>query len=301
MPTNPYFNQQTFQDEQNLLQDLMDEAIQIHGVNTYYLTRQTPDIDRLFGEDDLSRFPTAKPIEMYIKDTTSFKGQSDFMSKFGLQIEDQCTFSVSTRRFAQAVPDLDRPREGDIVWVQLKHRGVPNRYLFEIKFVEDKEQLFQLGDLYTYELRCELMTYSHEIFSTGVIDDVEDINIDIDQEADTLTFTVALEMIVSGTGYGNTVDAFALHETLYQGTATQSTARGRVASINGSEYKIRDVVGTWSLAGGLVRSANSDAVGTLAAIDGEYPDNNDPIADNRTLVDESDNIIVIRGTNPRTA
>lgn len=194
MPVNPYFNQQTFESEQNLVQDLMDEAIQIHGVDTYYLPRENGNVDALLGEDDMSSFANGVSIEMYIKDTTSFKGQSDFMSKFGLQIEDQCTFVVSVRRFNTLLAAAGRtqPRVGDIIWLQMKQRrdqGNPNRkYLFEIKFVEDKEQLFQLGYLYTYELRCELMTYTHQNIDTGATaeDDDDNVVVDVDEVTDAL-------------------------------------------------------------------------------------------------------------------
>lgn len=165
MPVNPYFNHTTVETEQGLLQDLIDESIKIYGHDTYYLKRDVVDMDLLIGEDDLQRFTDYYDIEMYIKSSASFQGQSEFISKFGLHIEDQCTFSVSTRRFHNTIPDMARPREGDIIWLQMTPT---NRYLFEIRFVENKEQLFQLGKLYTYELRCEMMNYSHEVVNTGI-------------------------------------------------------------------------------------------------------------------------------------
>jgi hypothetical protein len=171
MPINSYFNNTTHPTEQNLVQDLTDEAISIWGHETYYLKRDTVDLDKLLGEDHLSTFTEYYPIEMYIKSSGSFQGQSEFLTKFGLHIEDQCHFSVSTRRWTQAVPDIIRPREGDLIWIQMTPT---NRYIFDIRFVENKEQLFQLGKLYTYELRCEVVNFSHEIVNTeiAVIDEV---------------------------------------------------------------------------------------------------------------------------------
>ena len=165
MPLNPYFNETTFEPEQDLIQDLIDESIKIHGHETYYLRREDVDIDQLLGEDHLQRWERYALIEMYIKSSASFQGQSEFISKFGLHIEDQCTFAVSHRRFHATFPDMSRPRENDLIWLQMTPT---NRYIFEIRFVENKEQLFQLGKLYTYELRCELMNYSHEVANTGI-------------------------------------------------------------------------------------------------------------------------------------
>lgn len=165
MPINSYFNQDTFVNEQNLLQDLTDEAIQIHGKLVYYLKRDTVDLDTLLGEDHLSAFNEYYPIEMYIKSSASFQGQSEFLTKFGLVIEDQVVLSVSSRRWTQAIPDMVRPREGDLIWLQMTPT---NRYVFDIRFVENKEQLFQLGKLYTYELRCEVVNFSHETVNTGI-------------------------------------------------------------------------------------------------------------------------------------
>jgi len=170
---NKYFNQTSYAPEQDLMQDLMDEAIQIYGHEVYYLVREDVDIDTLLGEDHLERWANAYSIEMFIKSTQSFAGQSEFITKFGLQIDDQCTFAVSTRRFDQvfASTGITRPRENDIIWIEM---APTKRYLFEIRFVEDKEQLFQLGKLYTYELRTELLTHSHGRIETDIpaIDDL---------------------------------------------------------------------------------------------------------------------------------
>lgn len=163
---NRYFNQTSYAPEQDLMQDLIDESIQIYGHDVYYLVREDVDVDTLLGEDHLERWANAHSIEMYIKSTQSFQGQSEFISKFGLQIDDQCTFVVSTRRWTQTLKGaLVRPRENDIIWIQM---SPTKRYLFEIRFVEDKEQLFQLGKLYTYELRTELLTHSHGRIETDI-------------------------------------------------------------------------------------------------------------------------------------
>ena len=68
--------------------------------------------------------------------------------------------------------------------------------LFEIKFVEHEAVFYQTGRLQTYDLRCELFTYSNERIDTCIseIDAIEDI-----LSTDILTFEISLE---DGGGYG---------------------------------------------------------------------------------------------------
>jgi hypothetical protein len=48
--------------------------------------------------------------------------------------------------------------------------------MYEIKFCEDNEYFFQLGKVYTYELRCDRFEYSSETFDTNLleVDTIED-------------------------------------------------------------------------------------------------------------------------------
>jgi hypothetical protein len=147
---------------------------------------------------------------MYIKTFDGFGGQLDFISKFGLQVDEQITFSIAQKRFGQAlkpcllteysynlltedgdellfqneelsaidnraIADYDyseiyRPREGDLIWLPLVQS------MYEIKFCEDNEYFFQLGKVYTYELRCDRFEYSSETFDTNLleVDTIED-------------------------------------------------------------------------------------------------------------------------------
>jgi hypothetical protein len=43
-------------------------------------------------------------------------------------------------------------------------------YMYEIKFTENIENFFQLGKLYTYEMRCDRFEYSSERLDTEVTD-----------------------------------------------------------------------------------------------------------------------------------
>lgn len=282
---NRYFNQTTNAAEQGLIQDLIDESIQIYGHEVYYIPREAVNMDTFLGEDPLSRFTSAYPIEMYLKSVESFAGQSEFISKFGLHIEDQATFVVSQRRFDQSViiyGDLviTRPRENDLIYVQMTPT---NRYIFEIRFVENKEQLFQLGSLYTYELRCEMMNFTGEKIDTNMPD--------IDESAARDAYTISLPMS-SGTG------TYVVDETVYQGSNLASaTATGVVYDWRANTIQVQRVTGTFSgntTTIGVTSNARWTTANTTPVT---APTVHDPIADNEFLQGNPLGVVVSRGTH----
>ena len=177
MPTtNFYFNNFQNSQEQTLIEDLIIESIKIYGIECFYLPRTMVAEDNLFGEDVLSKFDNAYPLEMYVKSTDGFEGDGDFLSKFGLEIRDEMIFTISQRRFGEEIEvtntteDIGRPSEGDLIYFPL------NGKTFEVKFVEHEAIFYQMGGLQTYDLRCELFEYSHQVIDTGIagIDSLED-------------------------------------------------------------------------------------------------------------------------------
>jgi hypothetical protein len=122
-------------------------------------------LDDLLNEDDLPVFNSAYMVEMYVKNVEGFEGDGDFLSKFGLQIRDSMTLTISMRKFTEDVGAYDdkiRPREGDLIYFPL------NRKIFQVKHVEHEAIFYQMGALQTYDLRVELFEYSNEIFRTGI-------------------------------------------------------------------------------------------------------------------------------------
>lgn len=172
MAINPFFGD--FKNEQKLLDDLTIETIKATGRDVYYIPREYVKLDRIFGEDIMSKFTVAYPIEMYIEEVFQFGGERDVATKFGIDITDRLTMQVSITRFNQEVkaksPEIDKPREGDLIFFPL------SKHLFEINFVEDEVPFYQHGGLTTYTLSCEAFTYSNEEITTGntEIDIVED-------------------------------------------------------------------------------------------------------------------------------
>ena len=199
MARNRFFNQYTpVKREQGLVEDLIIEAIKIYGVDAYYLPRTHVNLDRLYVEDASMLFDDALEMELYVKTYDGFQGAEDFLSKFGLQIDEQITFVVAQKRFAQSLKEcylteyghnlvyedgndilkestydyseIIRPREGDLIWFPMA------KYMYQIKFTENIENFFQLGKLYTFEMRCERFDYGSERIDTDIaeIDEVEE-------------------------------------------------------------------------------------------------------------------------------
>jgi hypothetical protein len=168
MATNIFFQNYNFFNEQQLIDDLVIESIQVYGIDTFYVTRTSASFDHIMNEDRLTKFDTAYHMEMYVKSVDGFQGEGDFLSKFGLQIRDQATFTVAFRtfeRFATRIdPSLIRPKEGDLIYMPM------NNKFFKIMFVEHESVFYQTGALQVYDLKCELFEYSNERFETGVAD-----------------------------------------------------------------------------------------------------------------------------------
>jgi hypothetical protein len=168
MATNSFFQNYNFFNEQQLIDDLVIESIQIYGVDTYYVTRKSSNFDHIMNEDRLTVFDAAYQMEAYLKSVDGFQGQGDFLSKFGLEIRDQATFTVAYRTFERHATRIDpmliRPKEGDLIYLPM------NNKFFEVTFVEHESVFYQTGTLQVYDLKCELFEYSNERFETGILE-----------------------------------------------------------------------------------------------------------------------------------
>jgi hypothetical protein len=181
MALNTFFQNYEASGEQRLIEDLILESIKIYGVQTFYLPRTLVNQDSLFTEDAISKFDDAYDLEMYVRNTEGFQGEGEFLSRFGIEIRDQITLTISKRRFEEEVtnsdPEFKRPLEGDLVylpWVRSADANIQGA-LFQIKFVEHEAVFYQLGNLNTYDIVIERFVYSDERLDTDikVIDDIE--------------------------------------------------------------------------------------------------------------------------------
>ena len=156
--------------EKTLHENLIIEGLKIYGHDVYYLPRTLVNQDLILGEDVASKFNSSYLLEMYFETTEGFQGERELISKFGLEIRDDTTFTVSKRRWEDAVGDQatliksGRPNEGDLIYFPMM------KSYFEIQFVEDQEPFYQLGNLPVYKLRCTRFEYSNERIDTNVSD-----------------------------------------------------------------------------------------------------------------------------------
>ena len=189
MPTNVYFDTGT-KPEQNLYEDLIIEQLRIYGQDCYYIPRNMVSEDKVFGEDSLSKFEDAYMLEMYVDNVDGYEGEKELMSKFGLDIQDDATFTVARRRWEQFVTVdnnivvSSRPNEGDLVYWPKGSK------LFEITFVDHDDPFYQVHNLPTYKLKCKTFEYSSEELDTGIaaIDAIE-----TDNSLDQLSHQMTLE------------------------------------------------------------------------------------------------------------
>lgn len=291
MAVNRYFNQFPNQtrllNESRLMEDLIVESIQIMGHDCYYIPRDSFDQgDMILGEYSKSKFNKAFLVEVYLANVEGFEGQSDFFSKFGLEIRDTSNFIISKRSFTKYIPTSIRlrPQEGDLIYVPVLHK------MFELKFVEQELMFHSLGKRlpFVYEMRCEAFRYSEDEIDTGVeeIDDVAAEN----------AYTEKLVLNTQGTGLIYDEDV------VYQspdGTFAHATAHGIVKEwfkANGTLF-IYDVTGTFA-PGSNVYAKSSNAVYTMTSVDDKTDYVVYDIYDNKNLDTGSDLILDLTEFNP---
>lgn len=162
-----------------MINGLVRESIQIQGNTYYYLPREVQIENLILGEDVVSKFGLAIPIEMYLPNSTGFDGDKEMFSKFGLEIRNSYKLEVHKERWetevktqfdnasgnGEATFDIAnyiRPREGDLIYDPM------TKFLFEITFVDHDKEFFAIGKNYKYVLSCEAFTYQNETITTGV-------------------------------------------------------------------------------------------------------------------------------------
>jgi len=223
MATNPYFSQ-AVRSEQGLFEDIVIESLKMYGQDIYYLPRDIVNEDRILGDDVPSRFNSSYKIEMYIENVDGFDGEGDLFTKFGVEIRDQATFVVSRRRWSQTIQRYDneitiaRPAEGDLLYIPFSSK------LFQITHVEHEQPFYQLQNLPTYKLRCELFEYNDEDFDTNV-----DVIDDIEQD-----YAYKFNLVLDSDSHG-----FEVGEIVNQTLADGTIMSGEVASYNPDTNTLR--------------------------------------------------------------
>ena len=226
--------------ERSLYQNLVKEAIQIYGHDVYYVNRETVALDNVLGEDALSKYTNAEPIEMYVEDGAGFGGDKEIISQFGLENRNEITFVVSKERFQEMDSQINLEEGGGSIALEdgsIDQTGnssnlttlTGNYYIlqdvattdadrpqegdlvyhpvfakmFEINFVDHDEPFYQLDNNPVYKLRCKQFEYASEVMDTGIatIDAIEG-----DLSTDTRQYQITLENEVGSIQLENAAD-----------------------------------------------------------------------------------------------
>jgi hypothetical protein len=197
MPTNKYFDNYDDVGQQRLYKELINEVVQIFGIDSSYIPRDSESsIDLFFGDDPTKKFTNSYPIEVYIQSTENFEG-GDLFTKFGYTVSKQVRLLMGSDSFNKQTGGVIgvRPREGDLVW--LKNFKI----LFEIKYVNQDKFFYTFGNsnFYGYELVCEEFRYNNEKIESGVpeIDDkINDVVIAYEATMGSGTLTYMVDEVV---------------------------------------------------------------------------------------------------------
>lgn len=196
------FLTQGVKSEQNLIQDLVDEHIRMHGIEFTYMPRKFTNTKSIMRETNVSDFTMSFPLEGYIENYNGYAADHNLLTKFGVKSTASLDIVISQRRYEEYITPLlasdetglskapTRPLEGDLIYFPLGDT------LFEIKYVEHESQFFQLQENYIYVLKCEVFEYGDEKIATGI--DA------IDDDFETIGYNATLTM----TGIGTTATAF---------------------------------------------------------------------------------------------
>ena len=226
--------------ERSLYQNLVKEAIQIYGHDVYYVNRETVALDNVLGEDALSKYTNAEPIEMYVEDGAGFGGDKEIISQFGLENRNEITFVVSKERFQEMDSQINLEEGGGSIALEsgtIDQTGnssnlssfTGNFYIlqdtattdadrpqegdlvyhpvfekmFEINFVDHDEPFYQLDNNPVYKLRCKQFEYASEVIDTGIatIDAIEG-----ELSTDARLFQITLENEVGSIQLENAAD-----------------------------------------------------------------------------------------------
>jgi len=287
MPVKPFFNFYKNKPEQNLVDNLIDEAINMFGFNAYYIpntNRQAQDF--LYGDDPLKKFDEYYVVSTYLSNSVDPGMSNEFFSKFGLEIKNSVRVQISRKEFKRQIPleTLKRPKEGDLFYIPfLSGTGE----LYEIKFVNDSTDFFTLGrsEPYYWELELELFKYSHEEINTGV----EEIDFPNKVDAYSIEYTL-------GAGSGN----YELSEFVYQGTSISNPdAIGKVQDWDAPNkiVKLSNISGVFSNSSPIIGQSSNTSyyISTYDPMD--YP-KIENAWDNKFVQDETDDFIDTSESNP---
>ena len=121
MALNPFFLQGTAS-EQRLVQDLVNEHLQFHGVEVTYIPRKYVNRKTIIEEVQTSKFDDNFAIEAYVNNFDGYSGAGDILTKFGVSVRDELTLTISKEDLKISLHHLWRDRMMGLIHLKCQHQ-----------------------------------------------------------------------------------------------------------------------------------------------------------------------------------
>lgn len=222
---------QLSQESQSMVNSISKEVSESTGYPVKYIKRELISVDTIFNDVKQSTFTEYYDTSMVVEVDESSLGEQDYLSKFGIEIKNQISFSINKETWSELTTGLLRPREGDLIYLEMSDR------LWEITYVDNfREKKLTDWDYMSHHITCEVFDYNQE-------------DIDLDTGIDTIDkfdednrYSIDITL---GSGSGT----FVKDEIVYQGpNLNESTARAIVLGWNEETKVLRifDLVGNFA-------------------------------------------------------
>lgn len=184
---NPYLNTGSStgnRNERNLIQTMVDEAIQMHGFILTYVVRDEEEIRNVWREDVTPEFTQSFTIEGALSHYDDWaSGDGVTYDLFGLGLSQNATVQISKGRWREEHllnPNIipKEPLEGDLVLISFgsvegvedtfpkivlgEHVEINRAKIFEIGEVKKDPIKWQIAGEYFYEIHMTIFDYSNE-------------------------------------------------------------------------------------------------------------------------------------------
>jgi hypothetical protein len=174
---NPYFsfNNENYDtsSEVQLIKELQQEQIRMHGYNVTYIVRTNNTLDDIYGESIGSTFKHSFRLEALAETSDLMLGRDAIMG-YGYSMTDTVVLTASLDRVREEIAKLgvretNVPVVGDLIAFD-----IPGN-IMEIKYIEDKSPAYLKGTWTVYTFYCQVFNVGQETFDTGD-DEVDFLN-----------------------------------------------------------------------------------------------------------------------------
>lgn len=149
--------------ESSLYLSIYNEFTYQHGTDVIFIERTPNEAEEIFGEYLQKKISRGTPMRLFVEEVEMWNGAGDTYTKFGLQVNDECTLHCPKIAFEQSRPGL-YPKYNDLIYL------VNAKKLFEITHIEDETSpaFYLLGNRSCYKISCKTYAYDHSEISDDI-------------------------------------------------------------------------------------------------------------------------------------